>query len=397
MTLRPRQEWLIGAALLATTIVTRMPFRSQVLIGGDSINYARSLERYSIADDSPHSPGYILYVAAARIVSYFLENPNSSLVALSILCAALSTAAIYFVGRRLFDEATGITAAVLLLFSPLFWYESEVALSHIVELPWALVSVWLLYRLFFERRNAVLLAVVIGISGGFRQDVLMFLAPLWLMGTFRVGRREMLLSWAAMFVSVLAWLTPVIYLSGGLWEFLGAGGAHFSESTSRTFFFSTGAEGLLMNIEEIWWAMLWLLGSVLIIMFPVAIGALLRLKQVRQWPDKRIVFLAVLTAPALLFFTLINFSHPGYLLIVAGPVLLLIARALTRSATHLTQVLQKKAEIAVTLNAALLVVFLLPVSGINAYLFIKAPDINWRVPPGGNTVSSLYGNFSASG
>lgn len=391
MTRRSKQELAITTILFAATLASRIPFRSRLLWGGDSINFARALERYSLADDQPHSPGYILYVATSRLLNFLLKDPNSTLVALSIFCAAASVAGIYLVGRSIFDRNTGLAAAMLMMFSPLVWFQGEIALSHIIELPFALTSTWLLYQMFFKRRYAVAAAVVIGVAGGFRQDVLMFMAPLWLIGSFRVGGRAMMLSWAAFAVSVLAWFAPLIYLTGGLADFFGEGGAHFNKATLQTSLFNAGLDGLLNNLQEIWWALLWLLGAASVILVLTLARALMR---IHYRPDWRMVFLAASMLPALLFFIVVNFSHPGYVLIIAGPVILMVARAVVLGTGRLDRFRELRGgKVVITFLAALLVA----VAGINTYLFMKANEINWQVTPEGETIASVYGNFSAGG
>lgn len=81
---------------------------------------------------------------------------------------------IYIIGANIFDKRAGLFAAVFMFALPLIWFQSEVALSHIIELPFAIIATWLLYEIFFNKRYAVAAAIIIGIGAGFRQDVVIF-------------------------------------------------------------------------------------------------------------------------------------------------------------------------------------------------------------------------------
>ena len=105
--------------LFTTALATRTPFISHSLYNWDSVNFALGLENFSVADHQPHAPGYILYIALGRIMQAILGNPNSALVAISVFGGAAAVAAIYLVGNSLFNRATGLVAAIILLFSPL--------------------------------------------------------------------------------------------------------------------------------------------------------------------------------------------------------------------------------------------------------------------------------------
>ena len=125
-----RQDKVIAISLFVATIVTRIPVRSHTLYSWDSVGFALSLERYSVENHQPHPPGYILYVALGRFFNLIFSDANTALVAISILSGAVALVGIYFLTRSIFDRITKLVAAILLLFSPLAWFYSNVVFSY---------------------------------------------------------------------------------------------------------------------------------------------------------------------------------------------------------------------------------------------------------------------------
>src|SRR5215470_6783477 len=80
----PRPDHAIGLGLAAATVLSRIPFRAHLLPTWDAVQFALALDHYDIAAHQPHPPGYILYVAAARLVRLVVGDPAQSLVWLSI-------------------------------------------------------------------------------------------------------------------------------------------------------------------------------------------------------------------------------------------------------------------------------------------------------------------------
>lgn len=397
MTRRAKQEWALAAVLFAVTLASRIPLRSRYLANGDSVNFALALEDYDLGPHQPHPPGYILYVALGRLFRLFFSDANTALVAISIIASAAAVAGIYILGRDIFNRRTGLAAAALLLFSPLAWYYGEVALSYSLELPLVIALVWLLYQLLFHRRFLLTTAMVLGIAGGFRQDVLIFLVPFWLAGSLSAGTRPMLKSWAVLALTVLAWLLPLIILAGGLSDFRALSRAQFETGVWPTSMFAQGwVEALALNGMEVWRALLWLLGA--------AAPALLLLVALLLKPrffytSRRVQMLLLLMLLPLLFFFLIHFGQPGYLLVYSAPLFLLVAFALVSLlgvATGSISALRAKGS-AHRWTAVVLAGILTLVAIANTALFARAARLDWQVPIADGFVANLFGAYSANG
>ncbi|MHB1326128.1 MAG: ArnT family glycosyltransferase [Thermoleophilia bacterium] len=349
-----------------------------------------------------------MYITVGRLFNFFLDNPNNALVFLSIVSSMAAVVGIYLLANSIFDRTTGLVASVLLIFSPLAWFYGEVALSYVVELPLVLAATWLIYQLLFHRRYAVLAAIVLGIAAGFRQDVLMFLGPFWLVGSLRVGVRTMLLSWLAMAVSIAIWMAPLLYLVGGISQYRALSSLQFKTGVFLTSIFSSGTDGgidgFFRNAKEVWRAMLWLMGSASILFVFIA-G--LFLMPSRLVSDRRYLFLILLFLPAFFFFVLFHFGQPGYLLVYSAPLVVMVSRALIMIAEDINRAFFRGFSeddgryatkgLLKTPGYMFLVLFLALTVFINAGLFLTAARINQLFPTADGMISSLFGNYSAIG
>lgn len=330
---KDNKSWALALFFFTATAVSRIPFRDRTLFSWDSGSFALALERFDLGQQRPHPPGYILYVGVGRLFELFTRSPNEALVALSIFSAALSVAGVYLVGRSIFSHTVGIVAAVLLFFSPLFWFYSEVALTYAVEVPLALLVIWLLYQMFFFRRYAVICGAVLGLAAGLRQDPLIFLGPLFLAASFRVGRRKMVLSWLALAGGVAVWLIPLVISVGSLGLFRKYQSMQYSGAVVPYSIFAKGLDGLLTNAKETLKALLWLAGPALLLL-PVAAYRFFR-------RDRRVIFLVITTLPALAFFLVYFIDPPGYLLICAPAIILLLAQGMVLAAGWLRELISR--------------------------------------------------------
>jgi hypothetical protein len=87
-------RWRDAALLALATWLSRLPFVGEVLYHWDSLNFAFSLERFDVAASQPHVPGYLLYVGLIRLVNLAFDNPQRTMVAISIAASGLAVAAL---------------------------------------------------------------------------------------------------------------------------------------------------------------------------------------------------------------------------------------------------------------------------------------------------------------
>lgn len=375
-----KKDWLIAIVLFFVTVISRIPDRSHFLYSWDSGNFALGISHFNPAAHQPHPPGYPLYILAGKILNLVSNNANTSLVVISIISASISVSLIYGAGCRIFNRNTGLVAAILLFASPLIWFQSEVALAHIVELPFAVLGTWLLYEVFFNRRYAFTAAVVIGLGCGFRQDVFMFYGPILFIASFRLGdTRKMLAVWAMMLVSVLVWLVPFLYLVGDLSTYRLVSSNH-SQMAFQDAFWNKGIAGIFKNGKAALLSALWLLGTATIpLVFLCA--RMVYVKTVRQ--DRRIWFFLSLAILPVTFFIATSFSHYGYGLIYSPSLMLLAAFSITMIVENVKQM--KKQEKVIMLCGIITLAV-----GLNLAAYLRPEHL-------GNKLRYSFGECSHSG
>jgi hypothetical protein len=329
---RPAARW--GAALADVclaglfaliTLLSRWPYRARMLYNWDAVQFALALREFDVAKHQPHPPGYLLHVGLARLVDLVVADATFAYVALSMIMSAATTAATYWLARRLYDRATAVTAAALLAVSPLFWFYGSVGLSYAGEALGASVVALLAWRALQGDARAFLVGgLVLGLAGGLRQSVLVLLFPLWLSsGTIglrsatTVGRGVCLLG-----VVVLGWLLPMVWLTGGFGAYWEASTELYGSVVVPTSVLGGSLEITLAQTRA-------LLESVAVGLGPLAVAALAVPAYVRRrgWgrPER---FLLAWIAPPALFYSVVHFGQAGYVLTFLPALVVLLSRAL---------------------------------------------------------------------
>ena len=322
----PRPHAIITLGLALLTLLTRVPFQSQILHHWDSVNFAYGLVQFDVASGQPHVPGYILYVLLGQVVNTLIGDHQTTLVLISMVSSALAVAMLYLLGRDMFGHWTGLVAAVLLASSPLFWFYGEIALPHTLDTFMITLSAWFLYRLMRGEHHRVwLTAVILGVLGGLRPQSLLFMGPLVLLAGRHLSLRRAVGGIVVLGLTCLAWFLPLIGSTGGLDRYLAIMRdftANFNTTTS--IFSGAGAFGLVRNLRKLTMYTLYgwaagLLPAVLFVFYRTKkgrLGALVRSE--RAW------FLAVWAAPTVPYYLLIHMGQQG-LVFVYLPVLLLVS------------------------------------------------------------------------
>jgi hypothetical protein len=353
------KDWILAVGLFLLAIVTRLPFQSKILYHWDSVNFSYAIREFSIAKEQPQPPGYIIYVWLTRLVDVAAHNAQLTLVSISIVASALAVAALFYLGRSMFDRITGLIAALLLATSPLFWFYGEIALPHTLDTLLVIVSAWWLYETMQgDYRYLYPAIVVVAVAGGIRQQTLVFLIPLLLFALRRVGWRRFSTAGILGVLICLAWFIPLIALSGGLSNYL-----RVTDEFSRRFQSTTsillgaGWSGIKHNLLKL---VLYTSYGWSIALVPAGVYAIVRLWR-RDWPRSwaKLVFLLLWVTPALAFYTFIHMGQQG-LIFVYLPALLLL------SALGLVRLLSARSYWLPALTTALLL--------LNASIFLLAPE-----------------------
>ncbi|NMC54490.1 MAG: hypothetical protein GYA48_12730 [Chloroflexi bacterium] len=251
----------------------------------------------------------------------FFDNPNSSMVAISIFSSGLAVAVLYLLANAMFNRTTGVAASLFLTTSPLFWFYGEIALPHSLDAFLVIACALLLYAAQKNRTAGYWAAGLTAAAGGFRPQTLVFLLPLLLYTVLRYQRAQ-IFRWAAIGVLVcLAWFIPLITLSGGLQSYLSIL-SQFSDrfQSSTSVFSGAGLPGLVRNGAKLSLYTAYGLGFCGLGL----IGFLVRVKSIAKQSMNQILFLAIWMAPVLMYYLLVHMGQQG-LVFVFLPALIILA------------------------------------------------------------------------
>ena len=370
------RDWLIACGLALLTVLSRLPFRTEMIYAWDGALFARALRDYNVIPHFPQPPGYIFYVASARLLQVVTGlGANAAYVAISIAAAAGTVGALYLLGTLIFGRLAGLLAAMLALTSVSFWFFSEIAYPY-TTLALGSTLVATLCWLLRERRLArpPLAALAFALIAGFRQDLLIFLGPLFAACYVlavglrtRAGWRQLALGVIAGLGGIAVWWVATDLASqgwGSLWQALTVQSSNVERGTSA---FAVGETGLRGNAQLLRW---FSKDALHLAVFPaLAYAAFWCLRPRRE--ARRAPFLLAWSLPAMLFYLLVHIGEAGYVFSFLPAALLAAAAGLVRTAEALVENLPTKDErqawalriaIALTLGAL--------VGGYHTWLFV---------------------------
>ncbi len=360
----PHRDLAFSSALAVVTLLSRWPYRARMPYNWDAVQFALALHEFDIAKHQPHPPGYLLYVALGRLINARLGDPTLAYVALAMLFSASTTLVVYSLGRRLYDRATAVAAASLLAVSPLFWFYGSVGLTYAGEAFAASAVAWFAYgTLTGSVRHLYWGALALGLTGGIRQSVLLLLLPLWL-GCAVLGvrsRRRLVLAGFILVASVLAWLVPMMWLTGGPRAYIAASTQLYGSMLLPTSVFGGSLDVTLSQLR-------YLLESTLVGLGPLGLVALALPAYARRvgWRTPE-WFLTVWTLPPAIFYTLVHFGQAGYVLTFLPALVLLLSRVLVWAVAAGSQRLRRP-----NWRWALTAAAVLPLLLINTGFFVSA-------------------------
>ncbi len=331
-----RRLVVLAAGLAALAILSRVPFATHVLWQWDSVLYARALEEgfhvdYVLANARPHPPGYLFYVTLASLFRLLLSDSNASLVAVSMLGTGLSVAGVFLLTHRFAGLGAATLAATGYAFSPLVWLYGEVAYPYTM-LGFLAVALGALF-LDARRRSPtarIVASALFGLAAGFRQDVLLLFAPLWLWMVWRDGWRSRIASALAVGLACLAWFVPSALLSDGVGDYVtslvrqsaGVGSAYSAAQN--------GLPALSYNLRFTLYGLAWGLFAFGVLLAGLALAPLARWLRPRwrlRLHDEG-TFFVVWIVPPLLFYVAVHIGEWGYLLSVLPALYVLVGALL---------------------------------------------------------------------
>jgi hypothetical protein len=358
---------VVALGLAALTLASRWPYRARMLYNWDAVQFALALREFDVAKHQPHPPGYPLYVGLGRLLNRGVGDPNLAYVGLAMLFSAGTTFVVYWLARRLYNRATAVAAASLLAVSPLFWFYGSVGLTYAGEAFGASVVAWCAWlALRGSPRHLYLGALTLGFMGGMRQSVLILIFPLWL-GCAVWGTRSwrrLLGATAVLVAAVLAWLLPMIWLTGGLATYIGASTQLYGSVVLPTSVLGGSLEITLAQARYV-------VESIIVGLGPLALAIFALPGYARRvgWGRPEL-FLLTWIAPAAAFYTLVHFGQAGYVLTFLPALVILLSRMLVEAVAAGAERLRRP-NWRRALTAAALVLFVL----VNTGFFARARPV----------------------
>ncbi|MBA3872099.1 MAG: hypothetical protein H0X30_23380 [Anaerolineae bacterium] len=386
-------RWIVlGLFLLA--IITRLPFESQYLYHWDSVNMAFGILHYNVMDGAPQFPGYIVYIVIAQAVNGVLNNPQATMIVISVLSTGLAAVAIFALARAMFNPITGIIASLFLISSPLFWFYGEIALPHTLDLFAVTFSAFLLYRIMMGHTRWLWWTVVfLGLVGGFRQQDLLFLAPMIIFACYRIGIWRIVGALVLGGLVTAAWFIPLMSFSGGIRAYLD-GSAAFTASffTTTSILDGAGEFGLKRNILNK------LIPYTLYAWSVAALPALYWLPQIpshfSQWLRSRKVWFIVLwIAPALVFYSIIHMGQQGLVFVFFPALVVISAEGLYRLFQSRPAVLRTATALIVLFGAAVFIIAPTYPLGANSFKLLTSSTLREHDQLLENQVAAVKANF----
>lgn len=355
-----RTDVWYGLGLFLLTVLSRIPFCSQILYHWDSVNLAFGMQKLDVAAEQPQPPGYIVYVWLCRLVDLLLHDPQMTMVGIAIISSGLAVVTMYLLGQTMFGRRTGLVAALLLASSPLFWFYGEIALPHTLDAFLVTLSGWGLYQMMRGRTGFLYPTVVfLVLVGGVRQQSLIFLLPLTLFALRRVGRRRLLTAALLGAALCLLWAIPLFASSGGVMRYLEVFFTYSGRFTATTSVLSgAGWPGLRRNVSRVTRYVLYAWNLALL---PPVIYAMIRfIRGPRRVQWEKVIFLGLWCVPTALLYVFIHMGQQG-MIFTFLPALLVV------SAATLVRLLEARPAHLLAWISVLLV-------AINAFFFLLLPE-----------------------
>ncbi|OLC20988.1 MAG: hypothetical protein AUH33_02640 [Chloroflexi bacterium 13_1_40CM_68_21] len=321
----------MALALFGLAVLTRLPFATTNLYAPDSVLYARGMERFDPLDQRPQAPGYLWYILVLRGIDLVTHDPNRAMTIVSALAGAVAVALVYLVAARLYDERTGRVSAVFVLTAVTFWAYGGVAYPYTLLAALSTLCALLFWRALDPtasraQRGVRLIAASAAwaIAVGFRSDLAMFLAPLWLLAAARATLLAAGISAVCIAALVGGWVVASASADGGLSRFLEAVGVQSKFVEERYSIFGNGPIAIYRNTYEL----ARFLGRGLYFLIPLVVVTLIsadarRIELRDRW---RTAFVGLWTFAPLPFYVFIHVGEYGYIFSVLPGLAILAAR-----------------------------------------------------------------------
>ncbi|MGO9255546.1 MAG: hypothetical protein ACLQU1_04490 [Bryobacteraceae bacterium] len=336
-----RRPWFWLLIFLPLLLWSRWPLMPGQLFTFDDVNLAWSLNRFDIRISQPHPPGYPLFVLQMRVLWWLrFRHVEHLLFALALAGSLAALLLVAWWGNRTLGGDSGFFAGCLLVLHPVFWHAG---VTSALRVQLAVISVgvaaacWQAWQ--GDARWVLRSAILLALGAGIRPETGPLLFPLWAASAWRapVTSKERRIALAAMAGTVLLWLLPAMFASGGPIDYVKACLNYISDQASV----SSGIFGATESRWQttFWQLILWIFCGVPALALPVVLAWRRRGGFGLGWLPA--TFLALWFLPAFGFAVLVHVEDPGQTLAMAPVVALaggyLIHRAIENTTTSISR------------------------------------------------------------
>jgi len=286
--LAPFIIWL--GLLLFTT--TRLPYDY------DSVNFALAYEKsFNPAIHQPQPPGYLFHVMFGKSLSLFSGNPFLVQRVQNIIYLS-----VWLVFLILLQPSPLLL--FLLLTSPLILTFAMLPIHYAVSAAFAGILCYQFNKLSEKKLHIITFSATYFIAIGFRQDLLLFLGPIFLFGVYRIKPKikELAMIGLLFIIIYASWYIPTLMTAKMSPSAMSAEVLNTFASASSIFY------GASLK-EHLRWALRFLLFGIAAFGPATLLFFILHLKYNRS---KDLFVIALGTLPCIMFGLLIHGPKPGY-------------------------------------------------------------------------------------
>jgi len=332
-------SWRLALLFFALGILTRLPFQTENLWAHDSVLYERAIDRFAPLEQRPQPPGYLYYVVLIRAIDAFTGDANRAMTLVSLFAGAAAIALLYLLAARLYDERTARIGALFLLTAVTFWAYGGVAYPYTLLAALSTACALLLWRaakpgsagasdraVVAARTGPLVIASAVwGIAIGFRSDLAIFLAPVWLVSAWGASLSSAVIGALPVVIGAALWYVASAFADGGFAAFgeaLRAQGQFVDERYSV--FGTQGLGALLANGYELARFLgrgLYFLAP-LVVVVPLSAAA----RHIELADRRRMLFVLAWTLTPLLVYLPIHSGEYGYVFSMLPGLCIITAR-----------------------------------------------------------------------
>lgn len=301
----------------------------------DPINFVTALHNYDLAIDSPHPPGYPLFVGLGRLYAFYFYDRHAY-QAVNLTLTLVAAIGLSYLIRRQSSWNMAILGTCLFIFSPLLLSATTVQESYVSDAVFGVAILsWITANHSRPIRLLIGVIALFTMFGLIRLVSTALMAPLCLVAAYRMASTERLklslkCGVALSFGAVIAWIITV-HLAGGI-ETYSAASNRVMGAAVRANSMIAGApwqSHLTMVVKLYGW--LGYLIAPIAVTWAIAtwLGTNSRGKSTNTCVDAWIYTAWIF--PPLAFYTFIYFLKPTYLLIFLPPAILLTIELINKS------------------------------------------------------------------